>query len=625
MHISSIKLPADGCLSQYKYRSLPNDRYIRYLVLDPGKRDECLSGSLVIEHIDRVPEFDAISHVWGSSDQVSQMECNGKIIRLTASLSDALRRVRRPDAVRNVWADQVCINQSDLAERSHQVALMAKIYGKSRITLIWLGDVADDLADEVYSLIMDVNGLVRAHLLQHNGSWDNMPVLSHNDALSCDQRWASLSKMTSSPWFYRVWVVQEAGLSTQPQILYGKRNIEWESCITVLHWLRHRGSSIAYNFHIEWHGIHLDRLNIWFQGNSHQKQSQKSLSDYIDIPLLPWSLLDVLHGSRQLGATDPRDHVFAFLGHRSASNTLSGDLIVTPDYTVDVTKVYSDFAINWLEWTQDVNILSFVQHGHQETTIVELPSWVPIWNAYSGSVLAQNGESVFSAGTKSKTTLQLMKGGRCLKVRSILFDKIQFCSTAFAEVDFRWASGNKDEESTKDISKWTDIFSRILSSSSACGPVCAEDQRLMTCAVTLAAGMFSGSLAEFEARAAAFLLPYLSSITSQISHAHIQALEDKAAHGNPQLCEIEMASPLINRRFIITETGRYGLAPKDTREGDSCCVILGARTPFIVRPIADTSCYFKFIGEAYVHGTMNGEIVEMCMIGELQGKDIILA
>jgi hypothetical protein len=216
-----------------------------------------------------------------------------------------------------------------------------------------------------------------------------------------------------------------------------------------------------------------------------------------------------------------------------------------------------------------------------------------------------------------------MKDGKCLKVGGIIFDKLQYRSTAFDEKDFRWASGNKDEEwSINDVSKWAEILSHVLNPSSACAYV--DDRRLMACAATLAAGMFSGPLAEFESRATAFLFPYLSAIKTQIDHSHIQALEDKAAHGEPQLCEIEMSAPLINRRFIVTQNGYYGLAPPTAKEGDSCCVIFGARTPFIVRPIADLPSYYKFIGEAYVHGMMKGEIVEMCADGEFQEEDIIL-
>jgi hypothetical protein len=64
---------------------------------------------------------------------------------------------------------------------------------------------------------------------------------------------------------------------------------------------------------------------------------------------------------------------------------------------------------------------------------ISLPSWVPIWDAYGGSVIAQLGESIFNAGTQSKTAPQLMKEGKCLKVGGIIFGKLQYCSTAFDE------------------------------------------------------------------------------------------------------------------------------------------------------------------------------------------------
>lgn len=39
-----------------------------------------------------------------------------------------------------MWADAVCINQKDLEERSHQVALMGDIYSGAGEIFIWLGN-----------------------------------------------------------------------------------------------------------------------------------------------------------------------------------------------------------------------------------------------------------------------------------------------------------------------------------------------------------------------------------------------------------------------------------------------------------------------------------------------------
>jgi hypothetical protein len=37
------------------------------------------------------------------------------------------------------WIDQICINQTDLTERTQQVGIMPSIYGNSVRTLGWLG------------------------------------------------------------------------------------------------------------------------------------------------------------------------------------------------------------------------------------------------------------------------------------------------------------------------------------------------------------------------------------------------------------------------------------------------------------------------------------------------------
>ena len=141
----------------------------------------------------------------------------------------------------------------------------------------------------------------------------------------------------------------------------------------------------------------MDKLQVWSNANNHQEQEEPTVNGNCNPPGYPWSLLDVLSASRQLEASEPKDYIYAFLGHPSASQALTGELIVNPDYAIDTMQTYCGFAIGWLEWTQDLNILSFVQHKDVSTLDTLVPSWVPMWNAYDASVLAQNGESIFSA------------------------------------------------------------------------------------------------------------------------------------------------------------------------------------------------------------------------------------
>jgi hypothetical protein len=43
-----------------------------------------------------------------------------------------------------LWADALCINQSDTPEKNHQVPLMRHIYGHSSRVIMWLGDASAD-------------------------------------------------------------------------------------------------------------------------------------------------------------------------------------------------------------------------------------------------------------------------------------------------------------------------------------------------------------------------------------------------------------------------------------------------------------------------------------------------
>ncbi|KAG9503313.1 hypothetical protein J7337_006158 [Fusarium musae] len=52
-----------------------------------------------------------------------------------------------------------------------------------------------------------------------------------------------------------------------------------------------------------------------------------------------------------------------------------------------------------------------------------------------------------------------------------------------------------------------------------------------------------------------------------------------------------------------------GLCPPDTRKGDLICILLGCSVPVVLRETADKK-HMTLIGEAYVHGKMDGEAME---------------
>jgi hypothetical protein len=68
-----------------------------------------------------------------------------------------------------------------------------------------------------------------------------------------------------------------------------------------------------------------------------------------------------------------------------------------------------------------------------------------------------------------------------------------------------------------------------------------------------------------------------------------------------------MRTVMISRRLFVTETGYVGAAPVSARVGDIVCIFEGGAVPYVIR--ADKVEGWRFIGECYVQGIMDGEVL----------------
>jgi hypothetical protein len=123
----------------YQYEPLTHDDGIRLLHLKSGSGDE-IHFTLNPVRLGDKPSYEAISYCWGDPNNTLTVYCDGKQLHVTKSLYTGLRRLRRDDSIRVLWADAVCINQMDTSEKNVQVGLMSRIYSQPSSILIWLGD-----------------------------------------------------------------------------------------------------------------------------------------------------------------------------------------------------------------------------------------------------------------------------------------------------------------------------------------------------------------------------------------------------------------------------------------------------------------------------------------------------
>jgi hypothetical protein len=64
------------------------------------------------------------------------------------------------------------------------------------------------------------------------------------------------------------------------------------------------------------------------------------------------------------------------------------------------------------------------------------------------------------------------------------------------------------------------------------------------------------------------------------------------------------------RRLVTTREGHVGMAPPRAQSGDAVCVLFGCSVPVVLRRRHDYEDTWEFIGECYLHGFMNGEILD---------------
>ena len=94
------------------------------------------------------PAYEAISYVWGDPSITETLTVDRVDLKVPANLSGALRLFRKRDLSQGpwLWADAVCIDQSNISERAQQVSLMRDVFTQAHNVRCWLGSEPSDTA-----------------------------------------------------------------------------------------------------------------------------------------------------------------------------------------------------------------------------------------------------------------------------------------------------------------------------------------------------------------------------------------------------------------------------------------------------------------------------------------------
>lgn len=92
-----------------------------------------------VESLDDNPFYEALSYVWGDDKITKDIIVRGVTISVTVNLFEFLSVLRSPTTDKPVWADAICIDQTNDKEKTHQIGLMTRIYRNCRKAHIWFG------------------------------------------------------------------------------------------------------------------------------------------------------------------------------------------------------------------------------------------------------------------------------------------------------------------------------------------------------------------------------------------------------------------------------------------------------------------------------------------------------
>ena len=145
--------------SAINYSPLSNARKIRLVILEPGSDDDPISCRLLHAELGKL-RYAALSYEWGEvSNEDPDILIDGKEVQIRQNLRIALWHLRSKDDERCLWIDAMCIDQSNVLERNHQVELMGRIYSTSKSTIAWLGLPMAD-SDLAMDRMMEFEALV---------------------------------------------------------------------------------------------------------------------------------------------------------------------------------------------------------------------------------------------------------------------------------------------------------------------------------------------------------------------------------------------------------------------------------------------------------------------------------
>jgi hypothetical protein len=606
-------------------------REIRLLSIQPGVWSDDILCTLTAVPLDEQPRYDALSYAWGDSKVTRLISINDNPFEVTTTVWSAFRRLRQKVQTRVIWIDQICIDQSNNSEKTHQVNMMAEIYRSAQHVWIWLGDEEEMKERGFHGTPLTVEESqtnFKIDKIKRDARWGRWarrlrikPTTSKShdwEAISCaldfiqsvvdgkhlyetsyfgldsEERplYNSLVRgfelISERTWWERVWVVQETSLASSATVILGSRAILWS---------------------------HFERWGYSFSRHASGccNQQYKSLSEnpralitiHHSIQCIAESrvilrrddgrqgssdqLLHQLWSTRSRKSEDPRDKVFSLLGLVNATS-------INPDYSLTTLQVYTEVVKLQLKSAHALTFLYNFEPGRPD-----FPSWVPDWSKCTSLAGLRDSYNLFNTWSM-ETSAFTIDNDQVLAVDGIAVDAVS------------WLGGH-------DNTNWWSIIDAMLEVQGLFFGVGDHDtdyvsggQKIDAFCRTLISDIIYESENMIFRRAG-------PGDWAAIRKWWDRFKSEKKFSKNDHKLSRSVNIATLDRSFFLTEQGYIGLGPKYTSIGDQVFALEGSNVPIVLRLAGERDVTgtegkivrtrsFTVVGDCYCHGIIDGEAVE---------------
>lgn len=213
--LASEYIPPDPGKPLYQPLTRPEGQ-IRLFCLEKTTHDGQIRGSFVYSDIKSCPKYTALSYAWGQPTKSRKITIGRQDdVEIGENLWWFLHyrslTLKKP---RLFWIDAICIDQSNVNERNHQVGLMKQIYSTASNVYIWLGRESE-------------NSRLAMEFLANEGAKPLDRQVDDYRPIWNAQEGKAIRDLCERPYWRRMWIIQEIIHANRLTVWCGSQRLDW--------------------------------------------------------------------------------------------------------------------------------------------------------------------------------------------------------------------------------------------------------------------------------------------------------------------------------------------------------------------------------------------------------------